>query len=1229
MRRISCFLKNRKNTFSKILLIVVIAALVFEVLPQSASLNNNTISKSNSDHDQLTPLFQSNDYTYNVTFNEQGLPITSGILQIWSLNISNASGFKIYHIDSSNITVSVQNGSYSFQASTSAGYYATPSKGTFTVNGANLLLNIKFSSSLYRITFSETGLGNNQNPGENMIPSWNVSLRNASVGTINQISNSNNLSFQVPNGTYDFVITSPSNYTVSPFSGKITVNGRDYVESLIFSSKLFRLTFNESGLPFIGEGSSWYVSVTTENGYNLNQTSQNSSIVFSLPNGTYSFEIGKYSNYTANPTHGNLVIAGSNYNVPVYFSRNLYLLEFTETGLRSGNGGMLWGVTIINSTSHQAINKYSKGTDIKFTVPNGTYEYQADRLNNYSAFPYNGSGIISINKQDSMVNIEFVPDIFFIQFVEKGLPDISGHVTVWSVSVNKTIENSSGSEIMFMEPIIPGKTTTYYYTVQPVSQFVVSTNSSNSYQAPSISQLVINDTYVPFVKIINITFTYSQGTASFKYASTSSLFPDLAFSESGLPAGTSWSVGLNNTTSKITAIGTSNDAQIYFSTQNIPAGKYYFSVYPAGDYIPIVNRSNNVTWNGQDFLNISVVFVSEVHTVEFMSYGLPQLSNWTLDITSGYDITTSYTSNGNPIYINITNGHYLYRILPAGTYKPEVSNGYLSVNNSSVNAYPSFSVNFIPYYYRVSLNESGLPSTSVWSVALVSSNGTVQNQSLGANPVSFNVPNGTYYYNFLSGGNTIGFHSSISSGLIVVNGANRFKLLPFVNTTHLVTFTETGLPRGSNWGVILDGIQLNSGGYGSIQEILLNGTYFYSVIPHYGFQASNRSGSVTVNGNNVNINVNFIPNLYQVKFIVSGLPASVNWSLVMNGLVYQLKGNSTFYLSNGTYVYYLSEVTNVYTYYPFASGGYFIVNGTSHSINVSYRDFVYTLSLEEIGLPNNANWSIQFDNLVLYSNSHNFINLTLQNGTFYLFTMNYNAYYPVKSIIIVTIQGSSSLELVKYAISLYQVTFIENNLPTGFKWNLSLKGLYNYSSLTYSVNHVYFNLTNGSYLYSVTSLNKSYLAPTSGAFAVSGAPLTIYLNFTEVTYNITFKESGLPLKTTWSINLNGKIDSTNNTTLSIMLPNGTYDYSIGGVSGYHITSTSYGNFTVNGKSVTLDVTYAKNQTSTTPPPAPPPTPAKKPFTLPLYFYEVLIIVIIAGIGIAVTIYTQQKKKINK
>ena len=143
MKGIFRFFEKRRSMFSKLILSIVMAALLLEALAPSAPLNLKSGSTSNSTSIHPMAPLPSGSYTYNVTFAESGLPDNSGILQMWTLNISESSGFNIYHVDSSNISVALINGSYSFKVSTSTGYYATPSKGTFDVNGANVLVNVK------------------------------------------------------------------------------------------------------------------------------------------------------------------------------------------------------------------------------------------------------------------------------------------------------------------------------------------------------------------------------------------------------------------------------------------------------------------------------------------------------------------------------------------------------------------------------------------------------------------------------------------------------------------------------------------------------------------------------------------------------------------------------------------------------------------------------------------------------------------------------------------------------------------------------------------------------------------------------------------------------------------------------------------------------------------------------------------------------------------------------
>ena len=80
--------------------------------------------------------------------------------------------------------------------------------------------------------------------------------------------------------------------------------------------------------------------------------------------------------------------------------------------------------------------------------------------------------------------------------------------------------------------------------------------------------------------------------------------------------------------------------------------------------------------------------------------------------------------------------------------------------------------------------------------------------------------------------------------------------------TYSVTFTESGLPSGTSWTVILNSVYQSSYS-NSITFSVPNGVYAFS-IPEVGgwptsFTASPSSGSVTVKGENINVQVIFTP----------------------------------------------------------------------------------------------------------------------------------------------------------------------------------------------------------------------------------------------------------------------------------------------------------------------------------------------------------------------------------
>ncbi|MGB9778978.1 MAG: hypothetical protein ACPLW8_06185, partial [Candidatus Bathyarchaeales archaeon] len=74
-------------------------------------------------------------------------------------------------------------------------------------------------------------------------------------------------------------------------------------------------------------------------------------------------------------------------------------------------------------------------------------------------------------------------------------------------------------------------------------------------------------------------------------------------------------------------------------------------------------------------------------------------------------------------------------------------------------------------------------------------------------------------------------------------------------------------------------------------------------------------------------------------------------------------------------------------------------------------------------------------------------------------------------------------------------------------------------------------------------------------------------------YSVTFKESGLPLGTMWSVTLAGSKVFSLGKTITFLLQNGTYPFTIEPVSGY-APSPSSGNVNVSGKDVTVEITFS-------------------------------------------------------
>jgi len=139
--------------------------------------------------------------------------------------------------------------------------------------------------------------------------------------------------------------------------------------------------------------------------------------------------------------------------------------------------------------------------------------------------------------------------------------------------------------------------------------------------------------------------------------------------------------------------------------------------------------------------------------------------------------------------------------------------------------------------YTVSFTETGLPTGTTWYVNITDE----PPLSSTGQTITTALPNGTY--DCTIGSASTSFEASGIS--FTVNGTALPVSVTFSLVTYAVTFTETGLPSGTEWWVNITGESpLDSTGT-TISMSLPNGTFTYSVSAS---GHSTRTGNVTVNG---------------------------------------------------------------------------------------------------------------------------------------------------------------------------------------------------------------------------------------------------------------------------------------------------------------------------------------------------------------------------------------------
>ena len=307
----------------------------------------------------------------------------------------------------------------------------------------------------------------------------------------------------------------------------------------------------------------------------------------------------------------------------------------------------------------------------------------------------------------------------------------------------------------------------------------------------------------------------------------------VAFTEIGLPTGTSWSVTLNGVTNHTTG------ATIGFTEPN---GTYAYTVHSSNGSWTAFGGGGTVVVSGSPVTQ-TVLFAQVVSPVTFTESGLASGTSWSVTLGSSRQSAT-----GTTLTFDEANGTYAYTVGVPANYVATPGSGNVTVSGSGVTVSLTFTA-VPPNSYAVTYREANLPSGTSWSVTV---RGTTT-RSTGTTLVVYE-PNGTYGYTVLS--SDPAWTAESPRGSVTVKGAPVTVSVTFVETVYSVTFTETGLPSGSSWAVAIGNVAEYTTG-STIAYSEPNGAYSYAVFGPSGYRASPSSGTVTVSGGSVTIRVTF------------------------------------------------------------------------------------------------------------------------------------------------------------------------------------------------------------------------------------------------------------------------------------------------------------------------------------------------------------------------------------
>jgi hypothetical protein len=187
----------------------------------------------------------------------------------------------------------------------------------------------------------------------------------------------------------------------------------------------------------------------------------------------------------------------------------------------------------------------------------------------------------------------------------------------------------------------------------------------------------------------------------------------VTFMETGLPAGSPWSVSFNGHRL------TSTTAPPAFT---VPNGTYaYLVAGPSGYRVSGISPVGNITVNGANVPE-TVPFVHKAtYSIKFSESRLIPGTSWC--VTVGWTICST---RGTITVANLTPGTYPYALKPVAGYSERVIVGGHAVPTSGqipLKNRVAIAVKFVPILYDVTFTETGLASGKTWHLKVTCTSG--------------------------------------------------------------------------------------------------------------------------------------------------------------------------------------------------------------------------------------------------------------------------------------------------------------------------------------------------------------------------------------------------------------------------------------------------------------------------------------------------------------------------